>query len=260
MQKLSSEVFGIELKYFDGAPELHGRYDEDRDVMYVNVHSETSLDWTFWHEAFHVMKEHEPELYEDILKHVEGYEIFSSQQIEEYRKAVKQPTLSKAKVTEELLADAFADMKTGRRVIEKISTENQNLANRLAEFTKKLLTGMKNFFKAKEVREKYPEVALTNRQFKEFVTRVDENICSANRKSAEVSTGYKILSAKPLEHSPHKYAPTKQRDLDMESAKELLKKYSADEVQQVIQDLSPLGRKDRHYGREILREVKTHGR
>ena len=45
-------------------------------------------------------------------------------------------------------------------------------------FTKKLLDGVKKFFKSKEVQEKYPEVILTNKQFKSFVQRVDENICS----------------------------------------------------------------------------------
>ena len=56
IQKMSEEVFGIELKYFEGSPELHGRYDEDRDIMYLNDKAEISIDWTFWREAFHVMK------------------------------------------------------------------------------------------------------------------------------------------------------------------------------------------------------------
>ena len=46
--------------------------------------------------------------------------LFTSQQIENYRKSVKQPNMSESKVMEEMLADAFADMKTGRRIIEKI--------------------------------------------------------------------------------------------------------------------------------------------
>ena len=141
------------------------------------------------------MKKHEPELYEDILAHVERHEIFTSQRIEDYRQAVKQPTMSKSKVMEELLADAFADMKTGRLVLEKISTEDQRLANRLAAFTQKLLDGVKKFFKAKEVREKYPAVTLSSKQFKDFVTRIDENVCSMqDGKASKNSTGYKILT------------------------------------------------------------------
>ena len=258
LQKMSEEVFGIEVKYFDSAPELHGRYDDDRDILYLNGKTGTSLDWAFWHEAFHAMKKHEPELYEDILAHVERHEVFTSQQIENYRQAVKQPKMSKTKAMEEMLADAFADMKTGRRVLEKFSKENRSLADRLAAFTQKLLDGVKKFFKAKEVREKYPAVTLSSKQFKDFVARIDENVCSMqDGKAAKNSTGYKILTA--ALHSPYEYAPTKQKRFDIESAKELTKKYSSDEVQQVIQDQSPLGRRNKNYGKEIVQEVRACG-
>ena len=223
LQKMSDAVFGIDVKFFDGVPELHGRYDDDRDILYLNGKAETSLDWAFWHEAFHVMKKHEPELYEDILAHVERHEIFTIQQIENYRKAVKQPQMSKSRAMEEMLADAFADMKTGRRFFEQISKENQSLADRLAAFTQKLLDGVKKFFKAKEVREKYPAVTLSSKQFKDFVTRIDENVCSMqDDRASKNSTGYKILVT--TLHSPYEYAPTKQKQFDIESAKELTKK------------------------------------
>ena len=212
LKKMSEDVFDIEVKYFEGSPKLHGRYDDDEKIIYLNGKAETTLDWTFWHEAFHIMKKKEPELYEDILKHVESCEIFTSQQVENYRQAVNQPSLKKSKVIEEMLADAFADMKTGRRIVEKISGKNSSLAEKFADFTKKLLDGVKKFFKAKEVREKYPEVILTNKQFKSF----------------------------------------KQKKFDVESAAELTKKYSAESVKNLIQALSPLGRKNKNYGRGIL--------
>ena len=263
LKKMSDNVFGIEVKYFAGAPELHGRFDEDADVMYLNVKAETSVDWTFWHEAFHVMKSHAPELYADILSHVESHEFFSSQQIESYRAAVHQPEMSKAAVVEEMLADAFADMKTGRRVIEKMTEENPSLAKKFEAFTKKLLTGVKNFFKAKATAEKYPEVALTDSQFKNFVTRIEENLDSIpNDKTSlrDESVGYKILLAGNIPHSPYKYAPTKQRAFDTEAATTLAKKYAPEAVQRAIQALSPLGRKNKRYGEEILREIRSQGR
>ena len=166
--------------------------------------------------------------------------------------------MSKSRVVEEMLADAFADMKTGRRVFEKISKENQNLADRLAAFTQKLLDGVKKFFKAKDVREKYPTVTLTNRQFKDFATRVEENVCSLRNGKSIGSKGYKILTAVP--RSPYEYAPKKQKHFDIGAAQELTKKYSSDSVQQAIQDLSPLGRKDKHYGKEIMQEIRACGR
>lgn len=259
LQKMSEEVFGLGVKYFEGAPELHGRFDDDRDIVYLNGKSETSLDWAFWHESFHVMKKHEPELYDDILSHVERHEVFSSQQIENYRKAVKQPKMSKTKAMEEMLADAFADMKTGRSVVAAISKENRSLADRLATFTQKLLDGVKKFFKAKEVREKYPSITLTSKQFKDFATRIDENIYAMRgSKAAKSSKGYKILSV--MTRSPYEYAPTKQKAFDIESAKELSKKYSSEAIQKMLQDLSPLGRKNKNYGKEIMQEVRACGR
>ena len=263
IKKMSEEVFGIELKYFEGSPELHGKYDEKLDLMYLNENAETSLDWTFWHEAFHIMKKHDPELYEDILKHVESHEFFTNQQIEEYREAVKQPKMNKSKVMEEMLADAFADMKTGRRIVEKISKENRSLAQKLADFTKKLLNGVKRFFNAKEVQEKYPEVALTDRQFKNFVERVEENICSVQNSKINIieeSKGYKILTATHIPNSPYKYSPQKQRNFDTESAKELIKKYPSDVVQEVIQGLSPFGHKNKNYGKEVIQGIRNYGR
>ena len=199
------------------------------------------------------MKNYEPELYEDILKHVESQEIFTSQQIENYLQSVNQSNLKKSQVMEVMIADAFADMKTGRKIVEKMSEKNQSLAEKFVDFTKKLLYGVKNFSKAKEVKEKYPEVALTNKQFKNFVSRVEENICSVEN-AKKISVGYKILQ------SPYKYSPKKQKKFDIETAVELTKKYSAESVKNLIQEMSPLGRKNKNYGREILQKVQSHGR
>ena len=167
--------------------------------------------------------------------------------------------MSKTKAMEEMLADAFADMKTGRRVIEEILKENHSLADKLAAYTQKLFDSVKKIFHSKKVREKYPAVKLTSKQFKDFARRMDENIYAMVGSKASKSTkGYKILRAKP--HSPYEYAPTKQKVFDLESAKELSKKYSCESVQKMVQDLSPLGRKNKNYGKEIMQEVRACGR
>ena len=197
------------------------------------------------------------------MRHVENHEIFTSQQIEEYRKAVKQPKMSKSKVMEEMLADAFADMKTGRRIVEEITEENRSLAQKLADFTKKLLNGVKKFFNAKEVQEKYPEVALTNLQFRNFTSRIEENISSFEKdknKFAKESKGYKILKFGKNVNSPYKYKPEQQKKFDVEAAKRLVKKYSVETVGKIIQELSPLGEKNKKYGNDIAKSVKSYGR
>ena len=40
----------------------------------------------------------------------------------------------------------------------------------------------------------------------------------------------------------------------------MAEKYSADSVQQVIQDLRPSGHENKNYGKEIMQEVKVYGR
>ena len=114
LQVFSWEVLGIDLTFFRGAKGLHGRYDRDSDRFYVNQEAEMSMDWVMWHEAFHAMKEHEPELYADLLCHAEKTEMFSEAQLDAYRAEVQCPRMSDGEVTEELLANAFADHKTAR--------------------------------------------------------------------------------------------------------------------------------------------------
>ena len=43
-------------------------------------------------------------------------------------------------------------------------------------------------------------------------------------------------------------------------AKKLAEKYSADSIQQVIQDLSPSGHENKNYGKEIMQEIRAYGR
>ena len=98
---------------------------------------------------------------------------------------------------------------------------------------------------------------LTNKQFRDFVARVDENICSVQDdkgKLAQNSIGYKILK------SPYKYSPKRQKQFDMEAAKNLAEKHSTESIVEVIQNVSPLGRKNKNYGKEILHEVHSYSR
>ena len=95
-----------------------------------------------------------------------------------------------------------------------------------------MVEGVKKFLKAKEVKEKYPEVALTNGQFKNFVERIDENILSLqgdDRMTAN-STGYKILRTNCALHSPYAFSPKKQKNFDTVSANKLLEECSLDSV------------------------------
>lgn len=279
LQVFSKEVMGIDLTFFHGAKELHGRYDEDGDRFYVNQDAEVSMDWILWHEAFHAMKEHEPDLYADLLCHAEKTEMFSKAQLDGYRREVQRPRMSDDDVTEELLANAFADYKTGRRVLQDMAKVNPALVQRLAAFTQKILHSAQRLFhlregkSAQELRENYPGVCLTDRQFRDFSERIADNLCSLRDSRDQpmfLSKGYRILAADGrtladklsglprCTHSPFQYTPLKQQKFDRQAAKELLRHYSPETVARALQELSPMGERLGCYGRRLIQEaVKT---
>ena len=91
---------------------------------------------------------------------------------------------------------------------------------------------------AHELREKYPGVRLTDRQFQDFSERITENLCSlrdSRNQPMFVSKGYRILAADgkvpedslprlpKCKHSPFHYAPQKQKKFDQRAVQELLR-------------------------------------
>ena len=79
-------------------------------------------------------------------------------------------------------------------------------------------------------------------------------------KLSKESKGYKILKAGNILNSPYKYKGERQKKFDVEAAKTLIKKYSKEAVEKMIQELSPLGRKNKKYGREVIQEIKSFSR
>lgn len=225
------------------------------------------------------MKEYEPELYADLLCHAEKTEMFSKAQLDGYRKGVQRPRMSDDEVTEELLANAFADYKTGRRVWQDMAKVNPTLVQRLAAFTQKILHSAQRLLhlregkSAQELRENYPGVCLTDRQFRDFSERIAKNLCSlrdSRKQPMFISKGYRILAADGraladklpglpwCTHSPFQYTPLKQQKFDRQAAKELLRHYSPEAVAQTLQEISPMGERMGDYGRRLVQEtVKT---
>ena len=257
LQKFSEEVFGSEVKYFEGAEEIHGRYDYDTDIFYLNAKAEVSPDWIFYHESFHALKISEPELYEDLREYVERENIFTQKQIENYRKEIKQPTFSDSKVIEEMLADAFADLKTGRKILQDMAEKKPTLANKIIAFTKKILDCAKKFLQ--DEKKNYPSISLSDSQFENFAKRIDANINSVKiAKNSELSKGYKILAANF--HSPFAYSPELQKKFDLNAAKKLLQKYSPSVVGKTIFSESPLAKKMKNYASNIIHAVAGYSR
>lgn len=82
---------------------IHGFHSDG--VTFLNVESEITPQWTFWHEARHWMKANNPNLYNDIVHEISGAEGFTKEQLDAYRKEIGAEHMSDADVIEEMIAD-----------------------------------------------------------------------------------------------------------------------------------------------------------
>ena len=83
---------GVPVVFFKGDPSLHGFYQDG--VTFLNVDSEITLQWTFWHEAMHWMKANNPDIYSDLVREIRGAEGFTKKQLDTYRKEIGAPNMS----------------------------------------------------------------------------------------------------------------------------------------------------------------------
>ena len=162
--------------------------------------------------------------------------------------------MTDAKVREEMLADAFADFKTGRRILEEMADKKPTLAEKVVAFTKKVIDCAKKFFSDKSVQEKFPSVKLSDSQFKNFVERIDATAKNVKLNNvAEMSKGEKILTGNF--HSPFAYKPELQKNFDLKVAKILLQKFQPVTVAQTIYNNSPLAKKIKNYASKVVHSV-----
>ena len=238
-------VLGLHVQIYDGPQELHGKYDAANNMLYLNRDSELDYRWTFYHEAFHALKNNDPELYEDLLKATESTSLITKDQIEAYRQSIHASDLSDAQIKEEMLADAFADQKSDTRAINHLATRTPTIANRLMTSIRKLASKAQSFFC------KQNKVGLTTKQAADFKDRLEDIaqnlIVNGTTPLADIHNvlgrdGYPIIPrADALNHIPTVYPHDhdKQLGLDISAARELLKVYPENIVRETIQNCSP---------------------
>ncbi len=204
IQSFSKEVFDLDVKFFKGLDELHGRYDEYANSIYVNADSPADIDWSFWHAAFHSMKKLDPRLYDDLLIATEKANLFPREAIIKYRKDIKQPHMSDSAVMEEMLADAFADLKTNRRPILQLAQKRTGAAARLIRYAKSAVyciidsLSESDYLLPYEAYAKYPTVALGDEQFAAFadqLDRISHQVLALDLPKSFTSSAYRILTA-----------------------------------------------------------------
>lgn len=274
LQRFSEAVLELNVEFFDGPESFHGSFDPLENKILLNVGSDKSVDWVLWHESFHAFKELEPETYQELMAYMDTHAPITQEQIAAYKESVHGYDLPDSVVKEELLADAFADMKKREAIIGKMETKAPGLFSKVSNYFSRVKDKAKDFFFGKD------EVKLTKEQFATFENAVSElekrgkKIVSAKAATLEDAlTKAQHREDKHREHFSSVYSmdrehvqnrigvldftPLQQKDFDVQFAMDSLQMgVRPKDVEFVLTNASPLGpSKKAIYG--IMKEAKA---
>ena len=135
---------GVPVVFFKGDPSLHGFHQDG--VTFLNVDSEITPQWTFWHEAMHWMKANNPDIYNDLVEAISGAEGFTKEQLDAYRKEIGAPDMSDADVIEEMIADALPDVKRRVPLLRNIGKHDTGLVQRVVAWIRDVMRRFHDHF------------------------------------------------------------------------------------------------------------------
>jgi hypothetical protein len=135
---------GVTVVFFKGDPSLHGFHQNG--VTFLNVDSEITPQWTFWHEAMHWMKANNPDIYNDLVAAISGAEGFTKEQLDAYRREIGAPEMSDADVIEEMLADALPDVKRRIPLLRDIGKRDTGLVQRVVAWIRDVMRRFHDHF------------------------------------------------------------------------------------------------------------------
>ena len=151
---------GVPVVFFKGDPSLHGFHSDG--VTFLNVDSEITPQWAFWHEAMHWMKANNPDLYNDIVHEISGAEGFTKEQLDAYRKEIGAEHMSDADVIEEMIADALPDVRRRVPLLRDVGKRDTGIVERLVAWVHDVMRRFHDHFFT-------PKGGLTNDQRRAMV-------------------------------------------------------------------------------------------
>ena len=239
MQDLAAHL-GVAMTFIEGPKALHGRYNPMDGSLLVNRKASTTPQWTFAHECFHVMRQEDSLLYEDLLTTVEDTQGISKAQLDAYRQSIGAPDMDDQHAKEELLADAFANAQKEKELTRIIAKKDVGLMCRFAAFTKKLLYHAQIFLHRREG-------SLTKDQFDAFKERIENHLHSLRDQDGNhfIPKGVYVLDTVGSLTRPEEIEPPAVTDrIQTEAARLLLTDETPKSVRSALIADRPQGKKD----------------
>lgn len=144
-----AETMGANLKFVTCDPRIQGKYDPRTGVSYINRDAvKNSTPWITWHELFHWMKRNNEPLFDKMVEHIKGKAAFTKNQLDNYRAAIGRPDMDDATTIEEMMADAFPEVRQRVPFFRDLAKENTSLYKRLVAFVKRVMDDIVSRFNA----------------------------------------------------------------------------------------------------------------
>lgn len=239
MQDLAAHL-GVAMTFVEGPKALHGRYNPMDGSLLVNRKGTTSPQWTFAHECFHVMRQEDPFLYDELLISVEDVQDISKSQLDAYRQSIGAPDMDDCRAKEELLADAFANVQKEKELNQKLARQDAGLMCRFAAFTKKLLYHAQTFLHRREG-------SLTKDQFDAFKEHVEDRLHILRNKDGNrfIPKGVYVLGTVDALTRPDALeSPETKARIKTEAVRLMLIDEKPKDIRTVLAAVSPLGKND----------------
>lgn len=247
MQDLAAHL-GVAMTFIEGPKALHGCYNPMDGSLLVNRKASTTPQWTFAHECFHVMRQKDPFLYDELISTVEEAQAISKTQLDAYRQSIGAPDMDDQHAKEELLADAFANVQKEKELTRIIAKKDASLMCRFAAFTKKLLYHAQTFLHRREG-------SLTKDQFDAFKERVEIHLHSLkdNEGNRIIPKGIYVLDTVDSLTRPD----TITTPIKTEAIRLLLIDEKPKDVRRALATASPRGNKDSELDTILVAAQKT---
>ena len=138
------DEMGMSVVFFKGDPSLHGFHQDG--VTFLNVDSEITPQWTFWHEAMHWMKANNPDIYNDLVEAISSAEGFTKEQLDAYRREIGAPDMSDADVIEEMIADALPDVRRRVPLLRELGRRDAGVVQRVVAWIRDVMRRFHDHF------------------------------------------------------------------------------------------------------------------